>query len=455
MVLFFMLYDTVKASQINQSNSILIERQLQINSLQTLTPSPTVTPNPNTSTSSAQNAQDQQAISEAKQDVSTANSIIGFAGLFVAVVASIVAVASFSATVAGFLGVREVRKEVRKTRKLRMKFEADNKRVNELRIEFEADNKRVNELRMKFEADMERFNKLIEGFEEQLERVTQHTADIENKSQLFEERLGQLTQHINEFENKNKTLMEASYFFDLATNAYKIGDNVGAIEYYKRALQLQPDSIKVMERLGRAYSNLNDMENAIKYLSDALKIDPQNVPALRSLALCYRYSDKPKAIEYLERSLDINPSGYEAWDFLGLLYRDQKMIDEAIDAHEKALLLKKRPETEFYLGILLLYSPKGDTIRAKSIMLSAYKGTFEQEHDLRIRPVWKILIHAGIPIIEGQKEEALEIILTLTPYITTQRIYEALKGHLQFLLEGTDHKEWIPEFMEIVKLRET
>ncbi len=439
-LLFIIPSNTVVASQLYRSNRILIPQQSQISPLPTLPPSPTVTPT--ASSNSAQNAQDQQVISEAKQDVSTANAIITFAGLFVGVLAVIVAIVSFVATVAGFVGVFEVRK----IRKLRMKFETDNKRVNQLRMEFEADIKRI--------------DKLVVDFEEQLVKVTLHTTEIESKNQLFEKQLVIIAQHTADIENKNKTLMEASYYFDLATDAYNIGDNLHAIEYYKRALQLQPDNIKVMERLGRAYSNLNDMVNAIKYLNDALKIDPQNVPALRSLALCYRYSDKPKAIEYLKRSLAINSGGYEAWDFLGLLYRDQifqdqKYIDEAISAHENALAINKRPETEFYLSILLLYSPKGDKIRAKALMLSAYQDTLEQEHDLRIRPVWKILIHAGIPIIEGEKEEALEIIRTLTSYITTQRIYEALKGHLQFLLEGIDHKEWIPEFMEIVRLQET
>jgi tetratricopeptide (TPR) repeat protein len=432
--------DTVVASQ---------PRQSQISPLPTLLSSPSVTSNP--STSSTQNAQDQEVVAQAKQDVSTANALIGFAGLFVAVVAVIVVILSFAATVAGFVGVMEVRQ----IRKLRMRFETDNKRVNRLRTEFETDNKRINQLRTEFENDIGRIDKLVTSFEEQLVKVTLHTTEIESKNQLFQEQLEKVAQHTTEIENKNKTLMEASYFFDLATNAYKIGDNVRAIEYYKRSLQLQPDNIKVMERLGRAYSNLNDMESAIKYLEDALKIDPQNVTALRSLALCYRYSDRAKAIEYLKLSLDIHPEGYEAWDFLGLLYRDQKYIDEAISAHEQALRIQKRPETEFYLGILLLYSPKGDKIRARSLMLSAYQRTLEQEHDLRIRPVWKILIHAGIPIIAGKKEEALEIILSLTLYITTQRIYEALKGHLQFLLEGTDHHEWIPEIMEIVKLKGT
>ena len=61
--------------------------------------------------------------------------------------------------------------------------------------------------------------------------------------------------------------------------------------------------------------------------------------------------------------------------------------------------------------------------------------------------MWKILIEAGIPIIEGRKEEALNIFQTLRPYITTQRIHDAVNGHLEFLLKGTGHEDWLPEFV--------
>src|SRR5205085_3208719 len=103
------------------------------------------------------------------------------------------------------------------------------------------------------------------------------------------------------------------------------------------------------------------------------------------LSLLYRSTEPEKAIENLKDIVQKNPKAFEAWDFLGLCYRDQlirndeliidqTLIDEAISAHERALAIKKRPETEFYLGIMLYYSSKGDKIRAKELLLSAYDG---------------------------------------------------------------------------------
>jgi tetratricopeptide (TPR) repeat protein len=282
-------------------------------------------------------------------------------------------------------------------------------------------------------------------FEERLEELAKH---FEKEGQTFEERLEELAKHF-----ESQTFMEASYNFGVATDAYKVGNNERAIEYYSLVLQSQPNNINVMERLGRAYSNLNDMDNAVYYLERARMIDPRNVPALRSLALCYRYKDREKAIGLLNEALTIDPHDYEAWDFLGLIYRDGGLIDKAINAHQQALANKRRPETQFYLSIL--YFLKGDRTRAKLMALTADDDAQKKEYAEKLRPVWRILIHCAVYIIENDEEESLRIIQTLTRYITTDRIYDSLKGHLELLLAATGHKEWTAKFLEIVKVRGT
>ncbi len=194
------------------------------------------------------------------------------------------------------------------------------------------------------------------------------------------------------------------------------------------------------------------MKMAFHYLEKALSLDPSNAASLRGLALCYRYIDKNKSIEYLKRCLDIQPDDYEALDFLGLVYRDQGLIDEAISLHEQALALNKRPETEFYLSIL--YAQKGDKKTAHLMALLADRDTYKQEHEARLRLVWKLLMHAGVRIIEDEKDEALPFVRALDPYITSKRIYEEITTHFRLLLKATSHDDWIPEFMALLKLTE-
>ena len=346
-------------------------------------------PTNSNSSSSSPNPQDQQILSEAQQDVNVANNIIAWSGFFIAIIASAV-------TVAGFFGIREF-----------------------LRI-----------------------RNLSNDFATQIQGVTDLKTRVETELRELHKKLA----------SESQTLIEAAHNFSIATDAYKVGDNIRAIEYYLQVLNLQPENKLVMERLGRAYSNLNDINKAIDYLENkALAIDPSYVPALRSLALCHRYIDKDKAIDYFQRALKLDPSDYETWDFLGLIYRDNQLIDEAISAHEQAFSLKRRPETQFYLSIL--YSIKGDVKRAKLMALNAENDLHLKDHDERIRPVWKDLIRAGVHIIEGNEDEAYKLVKTLSPYITTDRVYEAVAGHLKFLLEATDHDAWKQKFTSILMVK--
>lgn len=353
-----------------------------------------ITASPATSaSSSSSNSQDSQILSEAQQDVNVASNIIAWSGFFLAIMASAV-------TVAGFFGIREFW------------------RIRHLSNEFEQQIQDVNKLKTQVENDLQRL-------------------------------------HIR-LTNESLSLIEIAYNFGLASNAYKVGDYARAIEYYLQILDAQPDNKLVLERLGRAYTNNdetlkgNETLQGIAYLEKALAIDSSYVPALRSLALCYRYTDKDKAIATFQKAIEIEPSDYETWDFLGLIYRDNKQIDEAIAAHEQALTLKRRPETQFYLSIL--YALKGDMKRAKLMGLNAEEELNRKEHDERVRPVWKNLIRAGAYILEGNENEAYKLVQTLSTYVTKPRVREAVTGHLHFLLEATGHDDWEQKFTAILQI---
>src|SRR6266567_9612572 len=275
---------------------------------------------------------------------------------------------------------------------------------------------------------------------------------------LFDNQLKQLD---NRIETASQSLIEASYYYSEGTKEYRAGDNKHAIENYLAALKHLPKSSRILERIGRAYSNLNEREMAYEYLKKAIDLDSNFEPAKRSLALYYRYSNRHEAIRILQQIIEKNPNAYESWDFLGLCYRDQlqhgqqlskdqEIINKAIDAHEKALTLKERPETEFYLGVMLYFSPIGDKKRASDLLKSASKGIQEQEHDVRIREVWKKIILAGAPIVEGKRADALQYISSMIQYKPSERIYIGVESHLRFLLESTGHSDWIEDFLKIL-----
>lgn len=329
-----------------------------------------------------------QALSEAQQDINVSNNIIAWSGFFLAFIASSVAIAAF-------FGVHEFR------------------RIQHIRGEIDRDRQEVNLL----------------------------------KTQISE----QLDNLMKQFGSESQTFINVSYNLGAANDAYKQGKNDIAIKHYLKVLKLRPDDKRVMERLGRAYSNLNEMQLSIYYLQKALAIDPSYEPALRSLGLCYRYSDKDKSIEQLKLAIEKNPSDYEALDFLGLIYRDNGRFDDAIAVHEQALKIRRRPETQFYLS--LLYSKKGDTKEAMRMAFNAEADLDTKDPDEELRPVWQIVIHMGVLIFEGKEEDAYRRVEELTQYITTQRICDAVTGHLKFLLETTAHDAWQQKFLGVIRVK--
>lgn len=309
----------------------------------------------------------------------------------------------------------------------------------------------------------------------------------------FEDELNQLKKRI---ETESQRYVEASYYYSEGIKQYKAGDNGRAIENFKQAQKYLPKSSRILERIGRAYNNLNEDQMAYEYLRQAVEADRDYEPAQRSLALYYRYFDREEAIRQLKSIIEKNPKAYEAWDLLGLCYRDhlqqdqqlgsvakgwihkfailspsksraikerdtiqlikdQEIIDKAIRAHEEARKINERPETEFYLGILLFFSPTGDKKRARELLISAAKRVEEQGHEVRIRDAWKKLILVGPLIVEGKKAETLRYLQNMLQYITTRHIYLGVESHLRFLLEGTGHSDWRQEVMDIVNTKES
>ncbi len=382
------------------------------------TPQPTATPT-NNGASSVQNSQNQPA-----NDTVIATDMITTAGVFAAVVGVILGLLTLAATIATIFGILEMR--------------------------------RIRRFRKQFEDELEQLKKRIE-----------------TESQRY---------------------VEAAYYYTEGIKEYKAGDNRHAVENFRQALKYLPRSPRILERIGRAYNNLNEDQMAYDFLRQAVEADRDYEPAQRSLALYYRYFDREEAIRQLKSIIEKNPKAYDAWDLLGLCYRDQlqqdqqfgsvakgrihkfailspskprtlresdtiqlvkdqEIIDKAIRAHEEARKIKERPETEFFLGILLFFLPTGDKKRARELLISAAKRVKEQEHDVRIRDVWKRLILVGPLIVEGKKAETLRYLQDMLQYITTRHIYLGVESHLRFLLEGTGHSNWTQEVMDIVSTR--
>jgi tetratricopeptide (TPR) repeat protein len=210
---------------------------------------------------SSQTPQVQAMLTESQNNITVANTIVTFTGVFVSIVTVAVATASF-------FGISELLK----IRELREKLQSD---INE------------NTQQIK-----DQLATVMQDFQSQFDKVTEQTAHIENQLKLLDNRI----------EEESQKLLEAAFYYSEGSKLYRSGDNQHAIEFYLRALKIRPKNLSILERLGRAYSNLNDIDNASKYLNEALAIDPEDETILRSLSLLYRSTEPENMMAHIVKT---------------------------------------------------------------------------------------------------------------------------------------------------------
>jgi len=129
-----------------------------------------------------------------------------------------------------------------------------------------------------------------------------------------------------------------------------------SIESYRKALDIEPNSPVIMERLAEIEAKSQHIRDAVIQAQEALKIDPDNLEAHRLLAHIYVQTlgdinagevqtvNLSKATEEFKAILRIQPSDSYSALWLARLYRFQNQHDEA----EKVLqgILKHEPDNE-------------------------------------------------------------------------------------------------------------
>jgi tetratricopeptide (TPR) repeat protein len=129
-----------------------------------------------------------------------------------------------------------------------------------------------------------------------------------------------------------------------------------SVDFYKKALELEPDSPVILERLAEIYAESQHIRDAVIQAQKALKLDPDNIDAHRLLARIYvrtlgdmnagqvQQENLAKALEQFQAVLRIDPRDTEAALWLARLYRFENQPADA----EKVLrgILQHDPDHE-------------------------------------------------------------------------------------------------------------
>jgi tetratricopeptide (TPR) repeat protein len=104
---------------------------------------------------------------------------------------------------------------------------------------------------------------------------------------------------------------------------YQIQRFDGAIEFLKKANELQPDNYEVIVNLGNSYFDAGRYEDAEKSYGKALDKKPDDLNVRTDLGLTFLFRDTPnydRAIQEFKRVLDADPNHVQALQNLTVAY---------------------------------------------------------------------------------------------------------------------------------------
>jgi len=160
---------------------------------------------------------------------------------------------------------------------------------------------------------------------------------------------------------------------NLGILAAREGNYDQAIQYFQRALQIDPEHSIALQNLGSAYLQKKDWPQAKRALERALELNPDDAEANYSLGMVYaQQNDTERAYEYLQKALASRPTYPEALNNLGILYLRTRRPEEAIRSFEQSIRVAPAYD-QAYLNLARVYAIEDEREKAKAVLLELLK----------------------------------------------------------------------------------
>jgi tetratricopeptide (TPR) repeat protein len=151
------------------------------------------------------------------------------------------------------------------------------------------------------------------------------------------------------------------------------GDAAAAIDFFQRALQIDPAHLIALVNLGNAYRQQKEWGEAKKVLQRAFEVEPDDPEVNYSLGMvCAQLDESDRAYEYLKRAVELRPVYPEALNNLGVLYLRTRRPEEAVHSFEESI--RVAPEyDQSYLNLARVYAIEGQREKARDVLLELLK----------------------------------------------------------------------------------
>jgi arylsulfatase A-like enzyme/Flp pilus assembly protein TadD len=137
-----------------------------------------------------------------------------------------------------------------------------------------------------------------------------------------------------------------------------------AREWARKALALNPQSYQAWYELGFLESN-RDRKRAIEYYKKAVAIQPSYAPLQRDLGMLeLQEANFAESAKHLEKAIDLGLNDSSILNSLGLAYARTQRLQKAVEAYRKALVLSP-DAAEVHLNLAVAYDRLQRTKEAK------------------------------------------------------------------------------------------
>jgi tetratricopeptide (TPR) repeat protein len=165
------------------------------------------------------------------------------------------------------------------------------------------------------------------------------------------------------------------------------GEAARALEFFEKALKLDPDRPSVYESIGWFYLHKAQYEEAIAYWRKALEVDPKSPGVHNDIARALMgLGRQTEAIEELEKDVEVSPRADMSYFLLGQMYSQRQEYEKARKNYEQAIAIQPK-YTSAYYGLFTLCSRMKDKAKAQEYMATFRKLKAEDMQVLKDRNV--------------------------------------------------------------------